>query len=187
MADEQRSINEFINSPTAFAYYAWASLKSDQAGQGVSEQWRLLFYRLSRLSHSKDPFQSVQLAIELEGMFDSLREGDLKMIVGFNSDLIGGIANAKQGRGGNPMLDALHGAWPEIDAQRGDNVELVKRKLRFLKDLAIDDPDVDLGLAGLQHDLEGVAGALHRGADMHASIQEVLNRHEAQLARFEED
>ncbi len=97
---ERQSINEFINSPTAFAYYAWVGLKSDQAGEGVSEEWRLLFQHLSKMSHSKDPQQCVQLAVEVEALFDSLGEGDLKIILEFNSDLINGIANAKQGRAG---------------------------------------------------------------------------------------
>ena len=187
LTEEQESINEFINSPTAFAYYAWAGLKSDQAGQGVAEKWRLLFYRLSQLSHSKDPHGSVQLAVELEGTFDSLTEGDLKIIVEYNSDLIEGLANSKQGRAGDPMLTVLHELLGEREAQEGENEELVMRQLAFLKGLALGDPDVDLALAVLQQDLDGAAGALARGGNMHAPIGEVLSRHKAQLARFEED
>ena len=181
---EQQSINEFVNSPTAFAYYAWAGLKSQRAGKGVSEKWRLLFTHVSKLSHSKDPRQCVQLAVELEAMFDSLGEGDLEIIVGFNSDLIHGIANAKEGRAGDPMLVGVHKILREDEDDEDD--ELVMQKLAFLKDLAVDDADVDLTLAVYRQDLDGVAAALDRGANVNVSIPGMLDRFEAQLAGFEE-
>ncbi len=183
---ERQSINEFINSPTAFAYYAWVGLKSDQASKCVSEEWRLLFQHLSEMSYSKDPQQYVWLAVKVEALFDSLGEGDLKIIVEFNSDLINGIANAKQGRAGAPILDGLHGMQQERKAQEDEDHKLAMPRLACLKDLGVVDPDVDLHLSMLKQDINGIKVALKRGAKVNSSIPEVLVRYEAQLANFDQ-
>lgn len=187
LSSERQSINEFINSPTAFAYYAWAGLKSDQAGKGVPEKWRLLFRHLSMLSHSDDPQEYVQLAARTERMFDSLEEKDLNVIVRFNSDLIYGIANAKQGRTGAPLLETIHEMIQEDATQEGKYSEVTVRRLVFLKEQKdIDDPDVDLVLATLQQDAQGVRAALERGGNMNLPFEKLFERYKDELAEFQE-
>lgn len=188
LTHERQCINEFINSSTGFAYYAWAELKSNQAGEGVSEKWRLLFSHLSRLTYLEDPQQYVPLAVDVEEIFDSLEKNDIKVIMGFNSDLVSGIANAKQGRHGDPLLGAIDDTLRQGQVQESGDRELAIRRLAFLKhEMDVDDPDVDLALAVLEQDMQGAITALGRGADPSGSVDELLERYEDQRGGFEED
>ena len=183
---ERQSINEFINSTSAFAYYAWVRLKSDETAEGTPEKWRLLFPHLSLLTRSDDPQSYVRLAVEVERMFNSLGQDDLKVIVGLNSNFIEGIAKSKVGR--DPLLEAIHHILQVEEVQRGADPKLAIRQLTFLKhERGIDDPDLDLALALLQQDAQGLVEALGPGgADMSGSITGVLKRYEHELEDFKE-
>ncbi len=77
-------------------------------------------------------------------------------------------------------------------AQEDEDHKLAMLRLAFLKDLGVDDPDVDfylsilkLDMNGIQ-DLNGIKVAIKRGANVRAPLPEVLGRYEAQLASFDQ-
>ena len=115
---EQQAINAFLNSSTAFAYWAWTAQKSEQAGEGNSEPWRLLFHRLSQLSNSRDPQECVRTAVGVERLFDNLEERDLELIKNNNASLVRAIANTRAGREGNPLLKAMYDYLAKEDKGR---------------------------------------------------------------------
>ena len=189
---ERELINQFINSTTALAYYAWMGLKSEQAGVVAPEKWRLLFNHLSMLSRAEYPQKCVWLAVNVERMFNSLSEDDLSTIVGFNSDLRNAIANSKEGRGGDTLLEVVYQLVAGETAKTHETHEppdhdLLIKQLQFLKEQAkVNDPNVDLFLAVLLGDTQGVSAAKERGADHNVPISALLQQYKAELGEFRE-
>jgi len=178
---EKERINEFVNSPTGFAYYRWAAEKDQEAGEGVPEPWRIFFQTLSKLTNHEDNPEAVHgLASRLEKVLASLRKEDLETIKNYYADLTKMIAGIRDSQQGNVFVH-LAQENQENGAKDPDQTEIV-RKLNFLKnEREVSDPTLELFLAVYEGNLEAAKMTLDNGADMNLPIGKLLSKYENML------
>jgi hypothetical protein len=180
---ERKSIDDFLSSTSAVALWAWIGKRSQAAGEGVSEEWRIFFkYLLDLLKEDAAIGMVVARSLGVERLLTSLSKRDIRLISSYVSDLASAGENFRLSREHDPFLAAALSllAPPEDPAQQ-------LRQLQYLKESGIDDPEVDLWLALLESGPtmnEEVEQAVGRGADPSKTANAVLAKHASALADF---
>ncbi len=176
--NERKRINKFLSSTTAFAFWSWEAEASKRAGKKL-ELWRLFFIYLLEILGSKDPGVVINRAVEVEKLITSLRQRDILRIAAKNSNLARAIPDFERSREHSVTIasvGAVYGSKKDPD--------LLKRKLLFLKDRGVNDPDVDLFLGVIEDRTSDVKSALDRGANPKVKDTELLLRHSDILREF---
>lgn len=184
ISPEKEVITEFLNSQTGFAYYSWVDEKSSRAEADgrKGESWRLFFLYLVELSNSDDAYTAAHRAADVELLFDQLTENDMAKIAEFNSDLVNAIAKNSKNREGNVVIKVF------VEAARKRTIEgnsdIFLSKLKYLKELGIDDPNIDMFLAVISDNVSALESALKAGADPSTTDTALLNKYEDELRNF---
>lgn len=186
ISPEKAVIAEFLTSQTGFAYRSLVYEKHSKAeAEGRKEEpWRLFFLYLAELSNSDDAYSAACRAADVELLFDQLTENDISKIAEFNSDLVKAIANNPKSRDGDPVIKAI------VESQRErselNSSETVAAKLKYLKNLGIDDPNIDRFLAEISGNVSAMETALKAGADPHITGGALLNKYADELKDYSE-
>ena len=184
---EKNAISEFLTSQTGLAYYAWVDEKSSEAdAKGrTGELWRVFFLYLAELSNASHPYSAARRAADVEILFDQLTEEDISKISEFNSDLIKAIANNSKNRDGNVVVNAFFSSQKEVEEERSS--ENLSKKLRYLKSIGIDDPNIDLFLAvmGGDDNVDAAKAALEAGADVNMTDGALLEKYKKELENYD--
>jgi len=183
---EKEAISKFMNSQTGFAYYSWVDEKSAQAERDgkKGESWRVFFLYLSELANAENPYSASRRAADVELMFDDLTESDVAKIADFNADLIEAISKNSKNREGNLVVKAL--VESQRERQKENNVNRFVKKLIYLKNIGIDDPNIDMFLATITGEESQLKKALEAGADPHTTDRALLKKYEKELKNYTE-
>lgn len=184
---ERRAISDFTTSQTGLAYYSWVDEKSSEAKKEgrAGESWRLFFLYLAELSNENDAYVAARRAADVEILFDQLTEGDISRISRFNSNLASAIAHNSKNRSGNVVISVFFSMQTESQEERSsDNFSA---KLRYLKSIGIEDPNIDLFLGAMGDDdnIDAVRDALEAGAEVNMSDSALLAKYANELKSFE--
>ena len=176
---ERKALDEFLNSSTGFAYWAWAARKTHEGNDGQQQQWGTLFFRLFNLSISDSAHWCMCTAVEVEELFGSLSKDDLQHIVDSNADLLRGISDAKGGRTGDRMFGAIYKSVTE-DAERikkEQNAKMRQRLLDLREKAGVNDPDLDIYIGVMENDLDALLAAYKAMLERGVSLESVLRRY----------
>lgn len=189
ISHEKKAISEFTISQTGLAYYSWVDEKSSEANaEGrTGESWRLFFLYLAELSNASHPYSAAKRAADVEILFDQLTDEDFSRISEFNSDLIAAIANNSKNRDGNIIIRAFFNIQKEL--QKENSSDKLSAKLRYLKSIGIDDPNIDLFLVimskGDDDNVNAAKAALEAGANVHMTDKALLEKYKKELEGFD--
>jgi hypothetical protein len=184
ISKEKSAINDFLNSETAFAYCSWVDEKDSIAvAQGrKKEEWRIFFLYLAEMANSNDAISAAQIAAKVELLFDNFTENDASRIAEFNSDLNKAIAENSKNREGNIIVKVLvDGA---IEYEKANSPEIVLNKLKYLKSIGIDDPNINLSIAIEEMNNAEAKAALEAGADKSMSDSALLRKYADKLQDY---
>jgi hypothetical protein len=178
--EEQKVINEFLTSTTAFGYWSWVDHRNIQAGHS-SEAWRLFFFHFARLLGACQPPHDHDLllssAVAIEDLLATLSRRDVDTISSYVADLTGALGAASA---------SSHWALAAL-AQRYAEKPNAIGKFRHLERKGVSSPNVELFIAVFTDDEERLKRAFAAGADDSLTEAEVLAAYQSQLADFDPD
>lgn len=195
---EIETVRSFQAGTSGLALAAWAARQGNAGGSEdpMAGRWRTLSLNLSNIAgiteddaargEASTNAQVREWATRVELTLENLTEDSVKAISKYIGDLPGAFAALKESR----ENDILLRIWFDIYRRNEELYSLEREagKLKYLRDIGIDDPDVNMWLAlaegGNRDDLQG---ALDSGARQGASLNEVLARYQEALASYEED
>jgi hypothetical protein len=109
---ERATIEEFLNSTSAFGYWAWVEKRGAEAkkarkttGKKVNNPWGLFFAELARLLETCDPDGMTYHAVQLEKYLARLKRRDVHRISGAMADLTGILGTAEESA--DPLLASV--------------------------------------------------------------------------------
>jgi hypothetical protein len=181
---ERTLLSGFLTSTTAFAYWSWVAHKS-QVAKDRSEKWRTFFLDLVGILDVEDADHQLmrKRAIDLERLLDELRTRDIAQIAGYVSDLARSVHDFAVVREKDPFTKVAFTVPEESDTRKD---EAFRRKLLYLKQRGIQDPNIDLFLSVLDSDVNLVKAALDAGADPSVTDSEVVARYSDELRDFQD-
>jgi hypothetical protein len=180
---ERTFLSDFLTSTTGFAYWSWAGNKS-QAAKDKPEEWRVFFLNLINILGAEDAnFRSMMRgAIVLETMVTGLSKDDIRKIASYVADLSSAVSGFQDSQKKDVLISAVFEIYGKSDPQAEQ--ETVRRKLLYLKKREIQDPDIDLFLGVVGHDVNLVKAALDAGADRSVTGQGILARYSNELRDY---
>lgn len=180
---EKEKLNSFLLTPTAFAYNVWVGQKSKLSG-GRPEEWRIFFLRLTQILNEESSFNAGCIAVELEELFDTLNEDDFELITSYLRDIPEALQKLKSFR----QYDVAIQAFMNVCKGRRQNVDSehnsFERKILFLKEKGITDPNIDLFLGILENKEDLVKSALDNGADPSLTDAQLIEKYKDELKEF---
>jgi hypothetical protein len=178
-------LQTFANSTTGFAMRSLSALRSRAAGRRA-EEWRLFFIYVAECLSKPAPDELViNRAMRMQELLLTLDRDDLRFIGRSVSDLVRGIVTFRQALDEDTLIKALRQLHAEAvpNGASGD-AALFVRKLQFLKGLGIADPNIDLFLAVVGNQPQGVESAIQSGADPSVTDAQLLRKYNAELLTF---
>ena len=175
---EKAVIQNFLNSPTAVAYYAFLANKSKSARAAgeKSEEWRTFFYDLVQLMYEDNTYKAGLSAGRIEKMFDDVSDDDLEMMSSSLEDLVGAIKGIAQERTNDVLITVF--------VDRTEREFDFKGFLVFLRDHGVTDPDVDMFWAVMTDNVKLLEDAIKRGAKVNITQGEIMERYKDLLEKF---
>lgn len=181
---ERASIQGFLNSSTAIAYYLFVAQKSAEARKaGKSrEDWRTFFLQLEDLLSRSNTYSAGILAARLETMFEIVSDQDIDDMSDGLEDLPGSVRKIIQERKHDAVIEAMVelGAKPKSESTFPDFVT-------YLRAQGIKDPDVDLFWSVISGDKTIAQDALNRGAKLNVTETELISRYHDLWNKFNEE
>ncbi|MGJ3264660.1 MAG: hypothetical protein ACFE0R_15640 [Salinarimonas sp.] len=181
---EKKRIHDFLHSPTALAYYAFVSKKSERARKkGVPEEWRTFYLQLASILTAKNPYHAGFIAAQVEGYFDGLTRKNIKELAASLDDIPSALELLFQSR----EHDVVTHVFMNIANKEDDLEEVFPQFMKFLKNIKnVDDPDVDLWYAVTSDDdgVELAKSALDRGANRQVSRGTIVERYKSFFEEF---
>jgi hypothetical protein len=139
---------------------------------------------LALLANTDNPYSAAQRAAEIEILFDNFTEEDASRIAEFNSDLNKAISQVSKNRGGNTIIMAF------IERARNRSIEFSPenflKKLNYLKNIGIEDPNVDMFIAVLEGNVPKLEAALASGADTSTTDSALAKKYANELKNYDE-
>ena len=182
IAEEKSKIQKFLTSPTALAYYEYASKKSEQAKkEGLPEKWRTFFLRMTELLQESNPYSAATKAMDIEkDFFNFSEEAKFNEVAVELAKLSKVIENANKIRESDIVLKALI----EISKSSFDESKF-EPFIRFLKEKKnVKDPNIDLFLAVFENDEILAKSALDSGADLRVTSAMIVRKYEDYWKEF---
>lgn len=190
-------VRTFQASTSGLALAAWAARRgaNGESKDVAAGRWRTLSLNLGNIAGvTADGTEQGNVAfnVKLRGWatavelaLEDLTEDSVMAISKNIGDLPGAFAALRESRENDVILKI----WFEIykSEEESNKPENQRGKLEYLRGMGIDDPDIDMGLAFLDDDVEAFKAAIGRGANSAGSINEILARYEEVLARYEAD
>jgi hypothetical protein len=181
--NELKSINEFLSSTTAFAFWSWEGYKSALAEERP-ESWRLFFMYLAELLDSKDNFRNmISRAVEIETLLTSLTKKDIRRISQYTSDLAKAVGKFQESRTNSLLINAVASVYEK----RGDANATLQMFLH-LKKKGVEDPNIDMFIAVMSpedpENTKKLQAALEAGADPSVTDSELIQKYQTQLKDF---
>lgn len=183
ISSETKAISNFLTSPTGLAYYVWVDEQSSEADRigKTDEPWRLFFLYLAELSIATDAHPAARRAADVELMFYDLREEDIRQVSSYSANLMDLIASMSKNRMGNPVIAAFVSQSSDAQEEQAHFLD----KMQYLKELGINDPNIELFLAiGKEEGDDAVRAALDAGADKTITTGALLYKYREQLKMF---
>jgi len=176
---EKAAIQSFLGSSTAIAYYDFAAKRSKKARESgeKGEEWRVFFLMLVTLLRTDNTYSAGVQAAELEKMFDTVSEEDLKGMSSGLGDLVGSIKRILHNRGDDVLLYVF------VD-NAGKKRASFEDFVAFLRAQGINDPDVDFFWSSANNDMSLAEDALKRGAKVSTKAGEIKSRYKALWQKF---
>jgi hypothetical protein len=178
---EKASIQRFLNSATAVAYYAFVARKSSEARKAgkKGEQWRIFFLSLEQLLNTSNTYGAGKSAAKIETMFDDVSEEDIEEMSTGLEDLPGSVRKILKERPYDPIIQVMTelGAKGEADSKFPDFVA-------YLREQGVKDPDVDLFWSAISGDKNVAEDALNRGAKLNTTQGDIISKYQDLWKRF---
>src|SRR6185312_10969618 len=136
---EKDKINNFLLTPTAFAYSVWVGQKSKETGE-KPEKWRIFFLRLTQILSGDNIFSNGCIAAELEELFDTLTDKDFKVITGYLQNIPDALQKLKTFRQYDVAIQAFMDVCKkQREKTTGGSDDILERKFKYLKSRGIKD------------------------------------------------
>jgi hypothetical protein len=178
---EKASIQRFLNSATAVAYYAFVARRSSAAGKAgkKGEEWRIFFLSLAQLLNTSNTYSAGKSAAKIETMFDDVSEEDIEEMSAGLEDLPGSVRKILKGRSDDLIIKVMTelGAKSEADSKFPDFVA-------YLREQGVKDPDVDLFWSAISGDKNVAQDALTRGAKLNTTEGDIISKYQDLWKRF---
>ena len=180
--DERRVVQEFLTSTTAPAFYALEGRISARAGK-QGEEWRLFSYYLIDILRAPMPENYriiANRAVRTERLITELLPDELDRLSKDASSLSRAIREFARNRAGSTLATAAYKAFggeSDLDKARAVSMGM----LQALKRKGVADPDIDLLIASIQRDKEGIRRALNAGAQIGITVGDLMSRYKDQL------
>ncbi|MEO0400583.1 MAG: hypothetical protein AAF224_14320 [Pseudomonadota bacterium] len=187
LTKESEIILAFSNSTTGFAMHNLAAQKSRLA-KDRGEEWRVFFLYIAEMSTmSENTSLMLNRAVRVQELLLSLSEKDLRAIGSSVSSLTSGISDFEKALDENVLIKAVRQSTGE-EKDGPDSLgrsELVFKKFQYLKQLGVEDPNIDMFLAVEGNDTTLLQNALNNGADPSITDSAVLNKYDDKLRNFD--
>lgn len=188
ISHEKKVIQDFMTSSTGFAFYSWISMKSTQANlRGErSEPWRSLFFQLACLLSCDDVRKAARTAVKVESIFEGMTEKDFKKLSSLNRHISVAVAALAETREGNPIIKAIYNSEIKRMKEEGARNEDLYKKLKYLRSIGVNDPNVDAFIAAIEDDVAMLEKAVKSGADLKKmTTDRLLSMYMTQLRDFD--
>lgn len=183
IGSELARVRDFQTSPSGYALSALAAERGSGTGADAGS-WRVLglsFAELTGLApdtQSRDGGMALaarQWASEIETTLGNLTAADVDLMAGKITNLAAIIGSLKETR----HLDMVLGIWFRLFDERRSaaNPTLALDRLRQIKAAGVKDPDLDMWLALLDDDKDGMQKALDAGAAIDLQLGQLLERY----------
>ncbi len=179
---ERKSIEKFLHSSTALAYYVFVARKSKEAREAnkKGEKWRIFFLQLFELIHINHPWNAALFAAKLERFFDGINDDDIYEIAKNLENLPRAIELLIEERKHDPIIQAMF-----LMTNKTINEENFIDFIKFLRKVKkIKDPEVDMFWAAHSGDLDLIKKAKLNGADLNVRSGEIIERYSDYITEF---
>lgn len=179
---ERESIETFMHSSTALAYYTFVAKKSQEAREAKvkGEEWRTFFLQLSELRYTVHPWLAAKSAAKLERLFDGIDEKDISEIANNLDDLPRAIELLFSEREHDVVMHVM--IKPDDSPINENNFIDFVRFLREIK--SIDDPELDVFWSVTSGDIELLKKAQKKGANLTITSGTLINRYKEYISEF---
>ena len=189
ISDEKSKIQKFLTSPTALAYYEYASKKSGQTQEeNRSEEWRVFFLKMTELLQESNQYNAAVQAMGIEESFFNLSRGDkFEEIVAELADLSSVIENASNTREGDVILKAIVEQYKSLFDTSKSSFDTSKFQhfIRFLRGKKnVKDPNVDLFSGVFEGNETLVKSAVNSGADVRVTETMIIQKYKDYWKEF---
>lgn len=179
---ERKSIENFLHSSTALAYYTFVAKKSKEARESgrKGEEWRTFFLQLSELQHTSHPWFAAKSAARLERLFEGISETDISEIASNLNDLPKAIELLFAEREHDVVMHVM--VKPDDSAiNEGNFMEFIK----FLREIKkIDDPELDVFWGASSGEVKLIEEASNKGANLNINSGVLIDRYKEHIHEF---
>lgn len=179
---EKASIQRFLNSSSAVAYYAFVARKSREAraAKRESEAWRIFFMELEQLLSMSNTFAAGRLAAKIEMMFDDVSDQEIEEMSAGLEDLAASIRKILQERPYDIAIKAMTEIGQESEAD-----SRFPAFITYLREQGTKDPDVDLWWAVNSGDTAVLEDARKRGAKLQTTQGDIVSKYHEEWEKFD--
>lgn len=177
---ERSSIQTFLGSSTALAFYMFIDEKSAQAG-GKGEAWRVFFLRLIQLLTAADTWSAGLTALDLERQLLSLTEQEI-LAMAKNLENVPDVLSKLR------LLDQHDTIIQAVVSLTRDSVGPSPQEFSgfvdFLRTEGTLDPNVEMWWAIIHNDPTMLKTSLDGGADVNQTDKQLIAKYQAQWKDF---
>ena len=178
---EKASIQEFLNSATALAYYIHADKKSMQAKERT-EEWRTFFLKVVELVSAENPWSAGAIAVDLEKQLAGLSDADISEMSKSLENLPDAINKLHDFNQQDIVVQTITSV---VEERAPSDPKEFERFVKFLRDQGVKDPDVDLFWATFRNDTTLLQNALGAGANPRVTDRQVVSRYKDMWTQFD--